>query len=320
MTDVSSTTLFTFPEDRDTDLRRIVRGPDGAPFVVDAGHRDASTGSTSRTARRRSSFARATPSWAGRKARRSSWPSAGAISSSSMTGIPSGAGRPPTAPARDPAPLPERRLRIGRVGRRHPRDRDVHPELRREPLQPVRRRPVVAAGPALLPGGGRRRLPGAADEVALGAARRQRHHLDVHRRRRLARRRRGRAPRRRREQRGLGRGRPRTTTSSGPPPRTGSSTPVRPGARARSTPSTRRTTGSSRCPRSTARFLGQYRLAEGSDAWADMRDFYVESSVEGQPDAIVWISENAIHRAVLESVTSAPASSPSPSEAASDDQ
>ena len=67
-------------------------------------------------------------------------------------------------------------------------------------------------------------------------------------------------------------------------------------------------------------YLGQYRLAEGSDAWADMRDFYVESSVEGQPDAIVWISENAIHRAVLESVTNVPASSPSPSEAASDDQ
>ena len=66
-------------------------------------------------------------------------------------------------------------------------------------------------------------------------------------------------------------------------------------------------------------FLGQYRLADGSDGWADMRDFYVEPGVEGQPDAIVWISENALHRSVLESVTSAP-SSPGPSEAASDDQ
>ena len=37
-------------------------------------------------------------------------------------------------------------------------------------------------------------------------------------------------------------------------------------------------------------FLGQYRLADGSDGWADMRDFYVEASIEGQPDAIVWIS------------------------------
>jgi hypothetical protein len=66
-------------------------------------------------------------------------------------------------------------------------------------------------------------------------------------------------------------------------------------------------------------FLGQYRLADGSDAWADMRDFYVEPSIEGQPDAIVWISENAVHRALLGSATSPPAS-PIPSEAASDDQ
>ena len=62
-------------------------------------------------------------------------------------------------------------------------------------------------------------------------------------------------------------------------------------------------------------FLGQYRLAGGSDAWSDMRDFYVEKSVEGQPDAIVWISENAVHRAVLESVTSPPAS-PGPTDGA----
>jgi hypothetical protein len=62
-------------------------------------------------------------------------------------------------------------------------------------------------------------------------------------------------------------------------------------------------------------FLGQYRLAEGSGAWSDMRDFYVEESIEGQPDAIVWISETAVHRAVLESVTSAP-ESPGPSDGA----
>ena len=62
-------------------------------------------------------------------------------------------------------------------------------------------------------------------------------------------------------------------------------------------------------------FLGQYRLADGSDAWSDMRDFYVEKSIEGKPDAIVWISEDAIHRAVLESVTSPPAS-PGPADGA----
>ncbi len=62
-------------------------------------------------------------------------------------------------------------------------------------------------------------------------------------------------------------------------------------------------------------FLGQYRLADGSDAWSDMRDFYVEASVEGQPDAIVWISKDAVHRAVLESITSAP-ESPGPTDGA----
>jgi hypothetical protein len=62
-------------------------------------------------------------------------------------------------------------------------------------------------------------------------------------------------------------------------------------------------------------FLGQYRLADGSDAWSDMRDFYVEESIEGQPDAIVWISQDAVHRAVLESATSAP-ESPGPTDGA----
>ena len=62
-------------------------------------------------------------------------------------------------------------------------------------------------------------------------------------------------------------------------------------------------------------FLGQYRLAGGSDAWSDMRDFYVEASVEGEPDTIVWISEDAVHRAVLEPVASAP-ESPGPTDGA----
>jgi hypothetical protein len=62
-------------------------------------------------------------------------------------------------------------------------------------------------------------------------------------------------------------------------------------------------------------FLGQYRLADGSEGWADMRDFYVEPTVEGQPDSIVWISENAVHRAVLQSVIS-PEASPGPSDGA----
>ena len=50
---------------------------------------------------------------------------------------------------------------VVRVGRRHPGDRDVPPRSGAEPLQPVRRRPVGAAGPALLACRGRQRLPAA---------------------------------------------------------------------------------------------------------------------------------------------------------------
>ncbi len=60
-------------------------------------------------------------------------------------------------------------------------------------------------------------------------------------------------------------------------------------------------------------FLEQYRLAGDSDGWADMRGFYVEAGTEGEPDAIVWISGHGVHRAVLEAATSAPPS-PVPSD------
>ena len=49
-------------------------------------------------------------------------------------------------------------------------------------------------------------------------------------------------------------------------------------------------------------FLGQFRLGDGSDEWSDMRDFYVEAGVEGEPDAIVWIGKDAVHRSVLASL------------------
>jgi hypothetical protein len=59
-------------------------------------------------------------------------------------------------------------------------------------------------------------------------------------------------------------------------------------------------------------FLGQYRLAEASQAWTDLRSWYIEPGVSDAPDAIVWISATAIHRTVLEAATSAE-SSPAPS-------
>jgi hypothetical protein len=58
------------------------------------------------------------------------------------------------------------------------------------------------------------------------------------------------------------------------------------------------------------RFRAQYRLPAGSAGWADIRGMYVLPGVADQPDTLVWASANAIHDAVLEAVV--PIASPSP--------
>jgi hypothetical protein len=57
-------------------------------------------------------------------------------------------------------------------------------------------------------------------------------------------------------------------------------------------------------------FVGQYRILGGSTAWSDLRGFYIEPGVEQEPDTIVWINAKGIHRAVLQSA--APGASASP--------
>jgi hypothetical protein len=59
-------------------------------------------------------------------------------------------------------------------------------------------------------------------------------------------------------------------------------------------------------------FQQQYRLAGGDTGWQDLRGWYVEPNVAGEPDALIWISKDAIHRVVLEATTTAPAGSPRP--------
>jgi hypothetical protein len=59
-------------------------------------------------------------------------------------------------------------------------------------------------------------------------------------------------------------------------------------------------------------FVAQYRLAEG-DGWADIRAMYVVAGVEEAPDTLVWLASDAIHQAVLESVTPSDGASPAPS-------
>ena len=59
-------------------------------------------------------------------------------------------------------------------------------------------------------------------------------------------------------------------------------------------------------------FQGQYRLAAGDDGWKDLRGWYVVAGVGGEPDQLVWISKDALHRVVLEATTTAPGASGAP--------
>jgi hypothetical protein len=59
-------------------------------------------------------------------------------------------------------------------------------------------------------------------------------------------------------------------------------------------------------------YLGQFRLGDSSQAWSDLRAWYIEPGVSDAPDAIVWIDGTTIHRTILEAATSSLAS-PGPS-------
>jgi hypothetical protein len=62
-------------------------------------------------------------------------------------------------------------------------------------------------------------------------------------------------------------------------------------------------------------YLAQYRLAGASTAFADLRGWYVEPGLGDIPDTLVWITADGLHRALLESAT-APTASPSPAPSA----
>jgi len=59
-------------------------------------------------------------------------------------------------------------------------------------------------------------------------------------------------------------------------------------------------------------FLQQYRLDAGDEGWSDLRGWYVEPGVGGEPDSLVWIGKDAVHRAILEPSTAAPDASGTP--------
>lgn len=59
-------------------------------------------------------------------------------------------------------------------------------------------------------------------------------------------------------------------------------------------------------------YIQQFRLAGDSQAWANLRGWYVEPGVSDAPDALVWIDGSTIHRTILEASTSS-GESPAPS-------
>lgn len=64
------------------------------------------------------------------------------------------------------------------------------------------------------------------------------------------------------------------------------------------------------------KFRIQYRVVGNGPAWADIRGMYVVPGATDLPDTLVWISQNAIHQVVLEAVVPAPAASPGAASAA----
>ena len=58
--------------------------------------------------------------------------------------------------------------------------------------------------------------------------------------------------------------------------------------------------------------VGALILAGGAKDWADARGWYVEPGLADTPDIVVWVTSQAIRRAILEPVTSEPGGSGSP--------
>ena len=66
----------------------------------------------------------------------------------------------------------------------------------------------------------------------------------------------------------------------------------------------------------TGDYVEQYRLAGGAPGWQDARGWYVETGIADAPDAVVWITATGLERAVLAPLAVGPAASGSPSPSA----
>ena len=64
--------------------------------------------------------------------------------------------------------------------------------------------------------------------------------------------------------------------------------------------------------KASGEYIEQYRLAGGAGHWRAARSWYVEPGIADAPDTIVWITPHTIRRAVLAPATSAPGAPASP--------
>jgi hypothetical protein len=60
-------------------------------------------------------------------------------------------------------------------------------------------------------------------------------------------------------------------------------------------------------------FLAQYRLGGGATGWSDLRGWYIEPGLDQEPDAIVWIGAKGLNRALLQPTAAGPGPSAAPS-------
>ena len=67
----------------------------------------------------------------------------------------------------------------------------------------------------------------------------------------------------------------------------------------------------------SGKYLAQYRIAGGGDDWADVRDFFVVNRAAGQAPVLYWINKDRIGSATLQDVATLPTPAPSASPAAS---
>ncbi|MEO8272726.1 MAG: hypothetical protein ABI620_01500 [Chloroflexota bacterium] len=59
-------------------------------------------------------------------------------------------------------------------------------------------------------------------------------------------------------------------------------------------------------------FVAQYRLGGGATGWADLRGWYVEPGLDQQPDVLFWINAKGLQRALLQPTGGVPGASAAP--------